>query len=158
MFKYTCLALLGCVAMLGQPIVMTTGVVGIAAGQTAQVNVLNPGVQPPALGVVCNAGITLVDDNGFALKSTTVAIPPGASKALQLRSDIDLNLSTTGDRKQIRAVVASPSFAPAAPSASACKLLLTLEILDTVTGRTLVTLSQTAPVPGVLATPLAHTP
>lgn len=158
MYKYAFACFLGAAVLCAQPAVNTTGMAGIAEGQTAQINILNPGVQAPALGVICSASATFVDDAGNGLKTATFSIPPGQSKSLQLRSDTDLNLSVAGDRREIRAVVASPSFAPAAPNTSACKLTLTLEVLDTATGKTIVILSQTSPVPGVIGSPLNRVP
>ncbi|HLG97743.1 MAG TPA: hypothetical protein VKX49_15620 [Bryobacteraceae bacterium] len=158
MFKLTCISLLVVAGLCAQPAVLTTGIVGIADGQTAQVNVLNPGVQAPALGVLCSAAVVFVDDTGNVLKSATFSIPPGQSKSLQLRSDTDLNLTVQGDRRQIRAMVASPSFAPATPNAAACRLAPTLEVLDTTSGKTEVVLTQVTAVPGVVAPPAARNP
>jgi hypothetical protein len=137
--------------------VLTTGIVGIADGQTAQINVLNPGVLAPALGVICSAAVEFVDDSGNVLKSASLMILPGQSKALQIRSDTDLGLTVAGDRKQIRAVIASPGFTPSA-GAAACKLVPTLEILDTVTGRTQITLSGTSAIPGIVPVPASRNP
>ncbi|HEX6897494.1 MAG TPA: hypothetical protein VF146_19580 [Bryobacteraceae bacterium] len=154
MFKIACFTLFTAVVLSAQPSVVTTGLVGISEGQTAQVNVLNPGVQPPALGVLCSAGVVFVDDDGNVVKSATLSIPPGQSKTVQLK-DTDLSLTVQGDRKEIRAVIASPSFAPAAPNGAACRLAPTLEVFDSLTGRTQVVLSQVTPVPGVVASPQA---
>jgi hypothetical protein len=40
--------------------IQTFGMVGLAEGQTAELNVLNPGVPPPALGVVCSATLSFL--------------------------------------------------------------------------------------------------
>jgi hypothetical protein len=37
--------------------VKTTAMIGLAQGQTAQLNLLNPGVQAPATGVICTAAV-----------------------------------------------------------------------------------------------------
>ena len=160
MLKCGFVLLFGALALSAQSIVVTTGMVGIADGQTAQVNVLNPGVLAPALGVICSAAVEFVDDSGTVLKSATLSIPPGQNKALQIRSDTDLNIVVAGDRKEIRAVIASPGFVPASstPSSPACRLAPTLEVLDTTTGRTLVTLTQVSTVPGVVLTPASRNP
>ena len=68
-----------------------------------------------------------------------------------LRSDTDLNL-VAGDRREIRATItippaATPTAIVAAPS---CKLIPTLEMLDTPSGRTLVILGHVAAVPSVV--------
>ena len=130
----------------------TTGMIGIADSQTAQLNLLNPGVQAPAIGVTCMAAVAFVDGNGTVLKSTTLNIAPGTSSPFDLRSDTDLNIVVAGDRREIRATILIPAIAPpptaAASTATAtCKLIPTLEIFDTVSGRTLVTLGRAEEVP-----------
>ena len=68
MFKLpclTCVLTLSVVALSAQvstvlPVVRTTGMVGIGDAQTAQLNVLNPGVEAPALGIVCTATVSFV--------------------------------------------------------------------------------------------------
>lgn len=150
----TCALAMGALALSAQTVspatVETTGMVGIADSQTAQLNVLNPGVLPPALGVVCTAAVSFVNAAGTVLKSTALAIPPGQSLPFDLRSDTDLNL-LPGDRREIRAVIATPAVPPPATSSPstpiACKLRVTLEIFDTVSGRTLVTLGHAETVP-----------
>ncbi len=159
MLKYTCVFLLGAAVLCAQPAVVTTGMVGIADAQTAQLNLLNPGVLAPAVGVVCPAAVQFVGADGTVLKSATLSVPPGQSKAVQIRSDIDLNLVVAGDRREVRAVIVSPPVAPvngataAPPTPAACKMVATLEVFDTVSGRTLVTLGRVVTVPGVVATP-----
>jgi len=136
----------------------TTGMIGLADSQTARLNLLNPGVLPPAIGVVCSANVSFVDDTGTVLKSTSLVIPPGKSMHFDLRSDTDLQL-VAGDRRELRAVFAIPSVLPPTPAATTpstpapCKLIPTLEIYDTVSGRTLVTLGRAVEVPSVTATP-----
>jgi hypothetical protein len=141
----------------GSQTVATTGMVGIADAQTAQLNLLNPGVLPPALGAICTALVTFVDDTGTVIKSTTLSVPPGKSLPFTLRSDTDLNL-VAGDRREIRATISIPAIitpaATASPAATpACKVIPTLEMLDTVSGRTLVVLGHAVMVPSVVATP-----
>src|SRR5580658_7763405 len=74
----------------------TTGVVGIAYAQTARFNVLNtstnPGVSPPAVGVVCSAVLSYYDGKGALLKLATVTVLPGEIASLDLFSDVDLAL------------------------------------------------------------------
>jgi hypothetical protein len=166
MFKYanlTCVLALSAVALSAQvpsvvPTVQTTGMVGIGDAQTAQLNLLNPGVEPPAIGVVCSAAVSFVDADGTVLKSTTLSVGPGKSMAFILRSDIDLHL-VAGDRREIRATIAIPAIPPPATTASspalpACRLIPTLEILDTINGRTLVVLGHVETINAVVtATP-----
>jgi hypothetical protein len=128
--------------------------VGLADAQTAQLNVLNPGILAPALGVICSAAVSFVDANGTVLKSAVLNVLPGKSLSLALRSDIDLKL-VAGDRREIRATIAIPPFPPPATASStptagvACKLIPTLEILDTTSGRTMVTLGHVVTIPGL---------
>jgi hypothetical protein len=160
--RLTCALALSALALSAQVIpvsktVQTTGMVGLADAQTAQLNLLNPGVLPPAVGVICSATVTFVDANGTVLKSGIVSVPPGKAGAFDLRSDTDLNLVAAGDRREIRATITIPAFPPpptatsAPATAVACKLIPTLEIFDTTSGRTLVTLGHVETVPSVVA-------
>ncbi len=155
----TCALALSAWALSAQaitPNIETTGMIGIADAQTAQLNLLNPGIQPPALGVVCTAVVAFVNAAGAVLKSMPLTIPPGQSMSFSLRSDVDLSL-LPGDRREIRATIATPAFPPNAASTAAattCKLIPTLELFDTSSGRTLVTLGRVVTVPpGPTATP-----
>jgi hypothetical protein len=140
----------------GSQTVETTGMVGIADAQTAQLNLLNPGVLAPAVGMICKATVSFVDATGTVLKSTTLTVIPGQSMSFTLRSDTDLNL-VAGDRREIRATISLPVIAPPTATATpaACKMIPTLEMLDTVSGRTLVVLGHVIAVPGVV-TPTAQ--
>ncbi|HEV3330973.1 MAG TPA: hypothetical protein VG096_08340 [Bryobacteraceae bacterium] len=159
--RLTCVLAITAMALSGQTIpvggtLQTTGMIGIADAQTAQLNLLNPGVQPPALGVICSAAVSFVAGDGTVLKTTTVNVVPGTSAAFDLRSDTDLKLIVAGDRREIRATIMIPPFPPpptaagATPTPPACKLIPTLEIFDTVSGRTLVSLGHVEDVPGVV--------
>lgn len=143
-------------AVLGLQQIETTGMVGIASGQTAQLNLLNPGIQAPALGVMCPATVSFWDSAGKQLKSATLTVIPGQSQSFAIKSDTDLNLAT-GARTEIRAVIAQPPISPSAttgPAAAAvCKVVPTLEIVDTASGRTLVILGHTTTIPSILASP-----
>jgi hypothetical protein len=164
MFKsvyLTCVLTLSAVGLSAQvttvlPDVRTSGMVGIGDAQTAQLTLLNPGMEAPALGIICTAMVSFVDASGRVLKSATLTIAPGKSIPFVLRSDVDLNL-IAGQRREIRATISTPGVPPpATPTAAAtptgCKLIPTLEILDTVTGRTLVVLGHAAMIPQVVAT------
>jgi hypothetical protein len=156
----TCVFTISAIVAMAQavpalPAVQTTGMVGIADAQTAQLNLLNIGVAPPAVGVICTAAVSFVDANGTVLKSTTLTVPPGTSKSFTLRSDVDLNL-IAGDRREIRITIATPLVPPPTATtavAPACHFLPTLEMLDTVSGRTLVVLGHLETIPSVTATP-----
>jgi hypothetical protein len=152
--RFTCVLALSACALSAQAIpatVQTTGMIGVADAQTAQLNLLNPGVLPPAIGVICTAAVSFVDANGVVVKTGTLTVPPGQSKALAIRSDTDLSVVVAGDRREIRAVISIPAFFPpnatATAALGACKLIPTLEVLDTASGRTLVTLGHVVDVP-----------
>jgi hypothetical protein len=121
--------------------VQTTAMVGIATGQTARLNLLNPGVLPPAVGLVCSAQVTWYDGAGDVKKTVSVSVNPGVSVPVDLHSDSDLAL-TPATRLEIRATISIPNILPPATSTStgppspACKLISTLEIFDSITGRT----------------------
>jgi hypothetical protein len=134
------------------PAVQTTAMIGLAEGQTAQLNLLNPGIVAPATGVICSAAVSFVDANGAVLKTKYLSIPPGKSMAFDV-SDIELAI-TYGARREIRALIAMPAATPVATSSAAvpgCKLIPTLEIFDSATGRTLVTLGHVETIPSVVA-------
>lgn len=126
----------------------TTGMIGIAEGQTARFNVLNPGVLPPALGMNCTATLTFFDATGKALKSKTVTVSPDNAGFLDLFSAIDLGLALD-QRAQIRATVSVPAVVPQPSSGPqpSCKLIGTLEILDALTGRTQAVIGASHDVP-----------
>jgi hypothetical protein len=124
----------------------TTGMIGLAEGQTARLNVLNPGVSPsvvpPPAGVVyCSAIVEFLNSAGKVLKSANVNVIPGQSQSFDLFSDADLNLALDV-RTEIRAVIIAPVVIPVATSSAtpiqptACKLIGTLEIFDSLTKRT----------------------
>jgi hypothetical protein len=135
--------------------------VGIADGETAQLNLLNPGVLPltPAAGILCSAVVSFVDSTGIVLKTMSVTIPPGQSTSVSIRSvDTPLSLLLPSDRREIRAIISTPAAIPVASTVSTpgigCNLIPTLEILDTVTARTLVVLGHVTTVPAApVATP-----
>jgi hypothetical protein len=135
------------------PAVQTTPMVGLADGEIARLNLLNPGVLAPATGVICSATVSFVDGGGTVLKTGTLSIPPGKSMAFDLLSNVDLGLAYS-DRREIRALVATPAVTPVATSTTsaspACKLISTLEIFDSATGRTLVVVGRLETIPSVV--------
>lgn len=148
--RLTCVLALGAMALSAQVVtppnsVLTTAMVGIAEGQTARLNLLNPGVQPPAVGAICTAAVEYLDNTGAVLKTASVTVNPGKSAWVDLHSDTDLNLAV-GDRREIRATITIPGILPpttasggtstTATPVPACKVIPTLEIFDSLTGRT----------------------
>jgi len=161
MLKYAslmCALTLSAVVLCAQtgpiPTVETTAMVGIADAQTAQLNLLNPGVQSNATAAICTAAVSFIDANDAVIKTVQLSVPPGKSMSAMLRSDVDLSL-VSGARREIRATITLPGLVPTAASAPACKLIPTLEIFDTITGKTLVTLGHVTRVPAVVATSTA---
>ncbi len=143
----------------------TSGVVGIAQGQTARFNVLNPApaaavTSTAAVPPVCSAALKYYDAVGALLKSSTVTVPAGTAGYLDLFSDVDLALAT-GQRRQIRVTVSVP-LAPAATSVTTaaakpepvCRLIGTLEIFDALTGKADVVLGGFHRVESAEATPV----
>ncbi len=130
------------------PMVVTSGMVGIAEGQAAQVNVLNPGGATGAAG--CAAVLSFLDDQGNVLKSATVMVARGASQSLRIDADIDLKL-VVDQRREIRAEVQVPVVPPPSTAATTpgCKLIPNVEVLDRITGRTQVVVGAGHVVPGV---------
>ncbi len=92
-------------------VVHTTGMIGLAEGQTARFNVLNPGVLPPALGTVCAATLAFIGADGKVLKTASVTATPGQAQFLDLFGDADLGLMIDA-RKQIRATFTLPAVVP----------------------------------------------
>src|SRR5579863_6158415 len=72
-------------------VTLTSGMVGIAEGQTARLNALNPGVAPPAAtGEICSGLLSFLGEDGKVLKSATVNVLPGTNQYLAIDSDADL--------------------------------------------------------------------
>ena len=118
--------------------VETTGMAGVAGGQYAHFNVLNPGVLPPATGVMCSALLTFLGDDGGVLKTKLVSVAPGHSAYIDLFSDLDLALALDA-RKEIRATYTIPPVVPVAGAATvptSCTLIATLEVIDELTQKT----------------------
>jgi hypothetical protein len=142
--------------------VKTTAMIGLAQGQTAQLNLLNPGVQALATGEICTAAVSYFDAAGTILKTSVVTVAPGKSGAVDLSGDTDLTIAA-GARREIRAQISMPAVPPptstgATPIAvAACKLIANLEIYDSVSGRTLVTLGGVHAIPSPVVTPATPT-
>jgi len=121
------------------PILETSGMAGLAFGETARLNVLNPSTVAS-----CSATLSFLDASGTVLKSEAVTVPAGKSVWFDLRSDSDLDLAMT-DRREIRATLLVPGPVPtssATRSVPACEYVKTLEIFDNASLRTLVVLGH----------------
>jgi hypothetical protein len=121
------------------PAFRTSGMVGLAAGQIARLNVLNPGTEGPVIaGPSCAAQLSFVNAAGVVVKTAPVNVMSGQSAPFDLDRDIDL-ASVTGLRVEIRATIQAPVATAATASTSAaatCRLIPTLEVFDEGTGRT----------------------
>lgn len=159
----TCVFMLAAAGLYAQTITTppvqvtrTTGMVGIAEGQTAQLNALNPDEATPA-GLLCSGLLTFLGEDGKVLKSATVNVAAGTSQHLTLDSVIDLALAVNA-RKEIRATITIPPVPPPTTAsttavAPVCTLIGTLEIFNTLNGHSQVTLGTVHLVPSAVATP-----
>jgi hypothetical protein len=168
MFRFaqrTCVFALAAAGVFAQvvttpAVTTTTGMIGVAGGQMARLNVLNPGdrpnVVPPPAGVYCSAVVEFLDGGGKVLKSTTVNVSPGQATPFDLFSDSDLNLALT-ERTEIRAIIMPPAVIPVVSTSTAplqptvCTLIGTLEIIDSLTNRTQAVLGGMHDVPAAPA-------
>jgi hypothetical protein len=126
----------------------TTGLVGLAEGQTAQLNALNPYDG----GSSCTGVIAFIADDGIVLKSKSVTVASGTGMHLTLDSVADLALAA-GARRDIRGTITIAAAAPTStagspatttttpPVMAACRLIGTLEIYNTDNGHSQVTLA-----------------
>src|SRR5579872_333763 len=94
----------------------TLGMVGLTEGQTARLNLLNPGILgPAATGAICSAQISFLNDQGTVLKTRTVNVIPGQSVPFDLNRDVDL--AVADQRVEIRATILIPPLVPVASPA-----------------------------------------
>jgi hypothetical protein len=123
--------------------VRTSGMVGITEGQSARLNVLNPGVPPPlATAAICPAQLAFLNADGVVLKTATVSVLPGKSVFFSL--DRDTELRVNDERVEIRATIQIPPVTPVAtpPQPAVCRLIPTLEIFNNDAGRTQVVITR----------------
>ena len=131
------------------PQLSTFGMVGLADGQTARLNALGlPMGGPIIAGASCEVTFTFYGEDGKSLKSATIPVTQGAAVHFDLqRADIDADT----DRREIRGTVRSVLSTPAAsPLNLSCSVMPTLEIFDTLTGKTTVVLETPRALPTVL--------
>jgi hypothetical protein len=120
---------------------LSLGMIGIARGQTARLNVTNAG---DTHGLLIDG--RLVDGNGDVLLlidgqpvQRTVTLEPGQSASLQIRADNFLVQNKT--RLNFRAEV---TVTPPSDAICPCNFPVTLEVIDNTTGRTELVLSKEA--------------
>jgi hypothetical protein len=139
---------------------VTTGVVGIALSQTAQLNVLN--LTPVIAGVtavICTAQLEFYDAQGTLVKQMLVNnILPGTAASLPLKRLDITSVPPATPRAEVRGVVRtgpSPTPPPAGTAGGAptiafpvplgCQVMITLEVFDDATGITHVVTTDTRP-------------
>jgi hypothetical protein len=119
----------------------SSGMMGLAARQTARLNVVNIGVAGTS-PLPCVLAIAFVDSNSKILKQTFVSLGSGKAAFLEL----SLTDIAASDRTAIRGIGYNPLLTPvsAIPQPLSCNLLPTLELFDVDTGRTLAILGDFA--------------
>jgi hypothetical protein len=124
--------------------VVSTGMLGLAGAQTAQVNVVNLAITSNAKPTPCEVQLEFWDSTGKLVKSSTIAdLAQGAAGALQLKLG-EITTATSSLRSEIRAVVRSNALTPSASGGTAspvfyplgCSVVTTLEVFDTISGVT----------------------
>ena len=128
--------LLSCLIILNGAVVMaqgpsftnqqrTTGSIGLAAGQTAQLNVYYPTAPAPILQVTCSVTLSISDTSGKNLKYETFQqLIAGHGVSIDVNADTDLGGAA---RTQIVGLSISPS----------CQLVTNLELIDNISHKTL---------------------
>ncbi|HEY7170430.1 MAG TPA: hypothetical protein VH417_06250 [Vicinamibacterales bacterium] len=120
------------------------GMVGIADGQTARLNIVNLGVVDPTTGLPpdpCRAILEFVDANGRVVAARGVAAQMARAAFLDFTPNFTPLNGVAPLRAEIRAVVLTDNGVPPGP----CRV--TLEIFDNVTGRSQIVLAP----PGLAA-------
>src|SRR5215469_6769469 len=93
----------------GSSLLQTFGMVGVAAGQSVRVNLLNAGVlTPTAQPIACSAQVFFENDQGVVIKRAAVNASPGRSQSIDLHRDVDI--AAAQNRVEVRAVITSVSF------------------------------------------------
>jgi len=107
-----------------QNVQRSTGVVSVASGQSARLNIVYPTVPAPLLLVTCNAIMTVEDEDGGVLASKSVQqLIAGKSVSL------DFNVDSTPH-------VGSIKIHGFSITTTGCHLLTTLEVIDNATQKT----------------------
>jgi hypothetical protein len=128
-----------------EPDAQAFGMIGITTGQTAQINVFNPGLtQPPEPDRPLSVDISFVDAEGNVQKQTTVDLASGQSAMLSLNGD---DLLRGSGRVQLRALVRlnqppDPEIAGGGNQSRVPAIVSSVEVIDNATGRTSFVLTQ----------------
>ena len=117
---------------------LTSGVVGLTAGQTARWNVLYPTAPAPILQPLCSVTLNIADDQGKILKTDNVSqFVAGKSISLDLNADTDL---TGISRTEIHGFSVAPT---------GCNFTGTLELIDNITQKTVLVIGSRQTYPSV---------
>ena len=128
----------------------SSDMVGLAASQTARLNVVNVGV-PNVSPLPCVLVLAFLDSNSKILKQTFVSLKSGQSALLDLTgneagdaSEQNGHKINSTQRVPIRGIGYNPLLAPGSttPLPLSCNLATTLELFDTDTGRTVAILGD----------------
>lgn len=125
---------------------MSSGIIGVAASQTARLNAYYPSLPAPyATGALCSAQVSFTDEQGNVLMTAPITVKPGQSVAVDFVPTTN-QLSAGGGRLELRAAVSVPlptAVMPGMPTPmpsiaipAFCSLSPTLEIFDNDTMKT----------------------
>jgi hypothetical protein len=142
-------------AIIVSPQVMTFGMVGVAANQTARLNVLAVPMGGPIInGAFCQVTMEFFNEQGASLKTSTQTVTGGAAVHADLqRGDLDADTDRREIRGTVRSNVLLPPGAAPTPLLAGCSIVPTLEVFDQENGRTMAVLESTRSLP--LIVPLA---
>src|SRR5260370_9042453 len=106
----------------------SSGMAGLASGQTARLNVVNIGPTTTS-PIPCVLVLAFLDSDGKILKQMVASVASGQAAFV----DLAASTSAWGRRLEIRGIGYNPLLSPVAVS---CNLVPTLELFDTETGKT----------------------
>jgi hypothetical protein len=116
------------------------GMVGLGAGQTARLNIVNIGAAT-GIPLPCVLALAFLDNNSKILKQVFGSLKSGPSALLHLtgnKAGLNEQKPDSAQRVQIRGLGYNPLLASgsAIPQPLSCNLVPTLELLDAATGKT----------------------
>jgi len=124
----------------------TFGMVGLAPGQTARLNVVNAGSTGP-LQIPCRLVLAFLDDDGNAMKQAFVQVDRGKAAFLDLTLDEAHERhghEPINDRIEVRGIGYNPLLIESSviPVPLSCNLIPTLEVFGNIRGTTSVILTD----------------
>jgi hypothetical protein len=130
-------------------VTFSSGMAGLAPGQTARLNVVNIG-PTTASPVACVLVLAFLDSDGKILKQMVASVPSGKAAFV----DLPASPGPSGGRIEIRGIGYNPLLSPVAavPQPVSCNLVPTLELFDTETTKTVAIVSDFR---SLTATPIA---